>query len=667
MLAFYDRVMLSYASMTVDGAKAHTMSDLAGRSQMALEVTPVLTAEARDQRLYEAVLAFRAGEYTEAEAEARRLLKAVPGFFPAALLLGMIAARTKRAAEGIELLREAIALDRRSVEARNELSSLLRAAGRNDEAVVEAKHAVRLQPEDSGSHNNLGVCYLAAGRVPLAMTHFKKAISLEPQVALFHHNLGLALEQQSRDVEAIGAFQHALSLDPAYAETHAHLGRLMYQHGEPEEAAKCYERAAALQSDKTIAAINRAEVLIQQGHAAAAEDCVRQAIAADPGADLAWQVLGVLQQRCGRFDEAIESLKRAIELQPKRVSAYVSLVLGKKIGPADASLVQGMLALVDDGSLAPSSRSSVHYALGKAYDDLCEYESAMRHFNKANELAAEQMRDAGRSFDRRGHKAVVDQIISGFTADFFARHAADGSDSDLPILIIGMPRSGTTLVEQIVSSHRDIGAAGEQSFWIDRLRHSGLTNAALTGALPPAEVRRHAADYVALLRAAAPAAHRVTDKMPGNFLILGLIHLALPNARIIHCRRDPIDTCLSIYCTPFGNPIDFAHDRADIVFYYEQYARLMEYWRRVIPEDRLLDIGYETLVANPEHMTRKMIEFCGLDWDEACLRHERNEHIIMTPSLWQARQPVYRDAVARWRRYENWLGEFGRLRADAPA
>ena len=149
--------------------------------------------------------------------------------------------------------------------------------------------------------------------------------------------------------------------------------------------------------------------------------------------------------------------------------------------------------------------------------------------------------------------------------------------------------------------------------------------------------------------------------MPANFLALGLIHLALPRARIIHVRRDPIDTCLSIYTTPFGNPLDFAHDRADIVFYYEQYLRLMARWREVIPPDRLLDIDYEALVADPEPVARAMVAFCGLDWDEACLRPERNEHIIMTPSVWQARQPVYKSAAGRWRRYEPWLGDFCRL------
>jgi tetratricopeptide (TPR) repeat protein len=625
------------------------------------EMSSALTAEARDQRLYDAVLAFRAGNYDEAESQARQLAATVPGFFPSVLLLGMVAARTGRAPEGIALLREATALDRRSIEARNELASLLRSEGKNDEALAEAKHAVRLQPKDAGSHNNLGLCYLAAGRVPLAIVHLKRAIALNGDAAMFHHNLGLALEQQSRDAEATAAFRHALSLDSGHAEALAHLGRLLYQHGQPEEAAECYERAAALQPNATIAAINEAEALLQQGHIGEAEDRLRQAILADPRSDLAHHVLGVLLQRHGRFDEAIESLERAIELHPRRVSAYLSLSLGKKFNAADAWLIQGMLALVDDASLAPQERSWLHYALGKACDDLEDYQGAIRHFDQANEIEAQRMRVAGRSFDRRSHRAGIDQAISGFTADFFARHRVTGSESDLPVLIVGMPRSGTTLIEQILSSHRDIGAAGELSFWID---HQGLVGTALADATQPDQLGQVAEDYVALLRIAGPASRLVTDKMPANFLVLGLIQLSLPQARIIHCRRDPVDTCLSIWSTAFGNPLDFAHDRGDLVFYYEQYARLMAHWRQVIPTDRLFEIDYEDLVSDTEPAIRAMIAFCGLDWDDACLRHEQNKHFIMTPSLWQARQPVYRDAIARWRRYEKWLGEFrGLLKA----
>ncbi len=634
----------------------------AATSQPAAEDSLSLTTQARDQRLYDAVLAYRDGKYDAAEAAARRLAATAPDFFPAVLLLGMVAARTGRGAEGIEWLRKAVGLDRRSVEAHNELAGVLRAEGRSDEAVAEAKHAVRLAPDDPGSHNNLGLSYLTAGRVPLAINHFKQAIALRRDAAMFHHNLGLAFERQSRDLEAIAAFRHALSLDVGHPETFTHLGRLLYQHGEPEEAARCYERAAVLQPDATIAAINRAEALIQHGRAVEAALCLRRALAADPRSDLGHQVLGVLLQRLGRFDEATASLERAIALQPKRISAYVALVRGKRIGPADDQLLQGMLALVDDGTLSGHDRSRLHYALGKAWDDLGDCASAIRHFDRAHAIEADQMRRAGRSFDRRAHKAGVDRTIAGFTADFFLHRWAEASAGDLPVLVVGMPRSGTTLVEQILSSHRNIGGAGELSFWTDRQALAGL---ALSGGLHPDRLRRLADEYIALLRAAAPAARRVTDKMPANFLVLGLVHLALPQARIIHCRRNPIDTCLSIYSTAFGNPLDFAHDRGDIVFYYEQYARLMTHWRQALPAACLFEMDYEALVANPESVTRAMIAFCGLDWDDACLSPERNEHIIMTPSVWQARQPVYRDAADRWSRYESWLGDFRRLRDEA--
>ncbi|HSY46824.1 MAG TPA: sulfotransferase [Steroidobacteraceae bacterium] len=615
-----------------------------------------LSAEERDQRLYQAVLAYRSARYAEADAAARELRAAVADFFPALLLGGMVAGKCGRGAEGIALLREAVALDPQSAEARSELASLLRSEGRHDAAIAAAKQALRLKPEDAGNHNDLGLCYLAAGRVPLAIKELTRALALKPDAPMFHHNLGLALQQQSRDFEAIAAFRRAVALDGDNTEAHAHLGQLLYQHGQPQEATQCYERAAALQPNRAVAAVQTAEALVQQGRTADAESCLRTTLAADPQADLVHQVLGVLLQRLGRFAEARASLERAIELQPRRISAYASLVRGQRIGAADAPLVAAMQRLVHEPTLPARDRSSLHFALGKACDDLGDYKAAIGHFDRANEIESEWMRAAGRWFDRRARAAFVDQMIASFPPGRGAR-AVGGSRSELPALIVGMPRSGTTLVEQILSNHRDIGAAGELSYWTD------WPVAGTPIGAPPDDARGRelAESYLALLRKAAPDARRVTDKMPVNFLVLGLIHRLLPAARIIHCRRHPVDTCLSIYSTPVGNPLDFAHDRSHLVFYYEQYLRLMAHWRVVIPAGQLLEIDYERLVSEPEEVTRRLVAFCGLEWDAACLEHERSEHLIMTPSVWQARQPVYRDALERWRRYEPWLGAFRRL------
>jgi tetratricopeptide (TPR) repeat protein len=481
---------------------------------------------------------------------------------------------------------------------------------------------------------------------------------------MFHHNLGLALRLQSRDLEAMAAHRRALDLDPNHAEALAHLGQLLFQHGQPGEAAECYERAAKCQPDATLSAIYTAEMLIQAGRGEEAEACLQRALEGNPDSDLLHQVLGVLLQRLGHFVEANEALARAASLQPRRTAIYVSLVGGKKIGREDDCLIDGMRNLLRDQSLSLQDRSRVHFALGKAMEDLEEYEEAIKHFDRAHQAEAERMRQSGRSFDRRALKASIDQAMDGFTTEFFVRNRNAGSADDLPVFIIGMPRSGTTLVEQILSRHRQFGAGGELSYWSDM---QGIA-AEVLRATPPPESLRHAAErYRNLLRIVAPAARRVTDKMPGNFIHLGPIHLALPNARVIHVRRDARDVCLSIWSTPFGNPIDFAHDRGDLVFYYQQYARLMEHWRVTLPSSRLLEIQYESLVADSEPVARAMIEFCGLDWDDACLSPERSAHIIMTPSVWQARQPIYRHAAGRWRHYTKWLADFGRLRpSDTP-
>ncbi len=414
------------------------------------------------------MLAYQAGRYEEAEGEARALRSAVADFFPAVLLLGMIAGKTGRSAEGIELLRAAVALDHRSAEARGELAALLRAAGRQDEAVAAARHALRLQPKDAGAHNNLGLCYLAAGRVPAALTHLQRAIALKPEAAAFHHNLGLALRQQARDFEAIGAFRASLSLVETNSDAHAHLGQLLVQHGAAAEGAGHYERAAALQPDRSLAAVHRAEGLIGQGRSAQAEECLRAALRAEPRADLAHQVLGVLLQQLGRFDEASASFERAIEAQPRRISAYTHLVRGRRIGAGEAALLEIMQRLVRDRSLAARERSALHFSLGKACEDLGDYKGAIGHFDRANEIEQESLRQAGRWFDRRARADFVDRTIADYPAGCFARFGPQACDSELPILIVGMPRSGTTLIEQILSSHPAIGAAGEVRYWTDR-------------------------------------------------------------------------------------------------------------------------------------------------------------------------------------------------------
>jgi Sulfotransferase family len=311
-------------------------------------------------------------------------------------------------------------------------------------------------------------------------------------------------------------------------------------------------------------------------------------------------------------------------------------------------------------SITKQEAVHVHFALGKAYDDLGEYGRAIEHFDQANSLKKRM----DKYYDGNAHADLVDRLISRFTPEFFARNKDMAHDWDVPVLIVGMPRSGTTLAEQILSSHPDVTPGGELTFWPDHAPDFGVDR---HGRIDPVWMRETQAAYQARLSQISTTARRVTDKLPQNFQNVGLLHAAFPRAHVIHCRRDPMDTCLSIYFTYFAKRMDFSFDREWIVDFYQQYARLTEHWLNVLPSSCLLEVKYEELVAAPEPLIRRMIDFCGLEWDDACLRPEQNQRVVKTASVWQARQPIYGTSVSRWRHYEPWLGVFNRLLPTALA
>jgi hypothetical protein len=277
----------------------------------------------------------------------------------------------------------------------------------------------------------------------------------------------------------------------------------------------------------------------------------------------------------------------------------------------------------------------------------------MRHFEVANRLRGRKAK-----FDRVAFATECDRLAERFTPELLAANRAFGCDDETPLLILGMPRSGTTLVEQIVSRHPAIAPGSELPFWLKRPDTPAIADATRLTAAAAQDLSR---EYLAALRRIGPQAARVTDKSPFNFHCLGLIHLLLPKARVIHCRRHLVDTCLSMYFLPFGQRLDFISDKGDLAFAYHRYARLMEHWRALLPPDRFIDVDYEELATDRERVTRRLIAFTGLDWHDACLEPERNERPVRTLSVWQVRQPVYTTSVARWRHYEPWLGELRQL------
>jgi hypothetical protein len=316
-----------------------------------------------------------------------------------------------------------------------------------------------------------------------------------------------------------------------------------------------------------------------------------------------------------------------------------------------------MQAALSTPGLEAGQRQRVHLAIGKTAEDLGDYRLAMQHFD-----AADTVRRSCVSFDSAAFSNLIDRLIVLCTPELVARAPELGSSDATPVLIIGMPRSGTTLVEQIVSMHPEVGAGGELNFWNERGAEWHRSDAVENSATGEKQLviseflAKAAADYLRVLHKIAPKAARVTDKMPFNFLWAGMIHMAFPRATIIHCRRAAIDTALSIHQTHFHPILAFPTGGAELVAYFRDYQRLIDHWRSVLPSDRFVEVDYEELTSEPEPVIRRIIAACGLAWHDNCLRPESNPRAVKTPSKWQTRQPIYRTSVERWRRYEPWLG-----------
>jgi tetratricopeptide (TPR) repeat protein len=599
-------------------------------------------------------LAYQDGRFETAQDLCKRLLDRAPRFAPALLLLGQVAAKTGRTDASIPLLQSALKADPHSLETHNELATLLRTTGRIADSIAVSEQTISLRSDDVTALNNLGLCYLAQRQYNASAASLERAIAAAPSIPGLHLNLGFVRQMQGQEARAAESYRSALSLAPDYAEAYARLGQVMLLQGQRDHALKNFDRAqTSTTRGTTEAAVRVAGIIAGAGQAERAEKLLRNVVVRDTTSSLAHLHLGRIQQQRGLFADAIANFEAALRLNPKLSSAWLGIVSCGRV--TDPALVERMTAALRQYGSGPTDAADLYYALGKACDDLDDVASAMRHYDTANRIAEQRLRRSGSPINVARHNEAIDGLIAGYTKEFLTENSISSPDNELPILIVGMIRSGTTLVEQIISSHRAVGAGGELTFWGERAQNEV---AALQGTLDSQSLNFLAQNYCALLHALAPDAVRVTDKMPINFMVLGLIRMAMPQARIIHCRRHPVDTCLSIYMTPYQRSPDFAHNRATIVAYYRSYEKLMTHWRNVLPPHRFFEVSYEDLVTNREKVTREMIAFCGLEWDDACLRPEQNARAVATPSVWQTRQPVYHSSLARWRRYERWLNEF---------
>ena len=655
-----------------------------GRGAKAAQQAQALFSEALD--------ALRAGRTAEGEQGLRQVLAADPRHGDALQVLGVLAAQAGRFDQAADCFRRASGARPGDPTARYNLGNALKDSGRLEEAVTAYRNAVVLKPDYAEAHNNLGVVLQELGRDAEAVQVYERARALHPAYVEAHFNLGNALKAQGRHEPAVEAYAQALALRPDYAQAHNNQGVALKMAGRLEEAVTAFGRAVAIQPDYADAYSNLGVALQVLGRSQAAVDAYARAIDLNPTSAEAHNNLGVALKGLGRFDEADAAYARALDLRPDYAEAHINMAVSaeehgrpeaarasadralaldpgsghawyvrsnlKTFAPGDPDLaaMQALLAPGQVERLNVDDHARLEYALAKACIDQGDADRTFAHLD-----AGARIKRAGLSYDGPTAARWMAQIAGTFTPDLLARLAGAGDPSDLPIFVLGMPRSGTSLVEQILASHPKVHGAGELNLVEHLVRGPppeglGMAYPRDAPGLTREVVGQLGRDYVARLSELAQGHARVVDKLPGNFHFAGLIWLMAPNARIIHCRRDPVDTCFSCYSKLFTDGQPFTYDLAELGHYYRAYDALMDHWRAVLPGDRFIEIQYEALVDDLEGETRRLLAACGLDWDEACARFHETRRPVRTASTAQVRRPLYRSSLGRWRAFEAHLG-----------
>lgn len=685
---------------------------------------PVTLSLPLDQALALVDQHLQAGRLPAAESICREILRAQPDCAPALHLLGLVAYRAGQLPLAIELTQRAISADGTVALFHCNLGEMYRLAGQRDGALAAGRRALAIDPRFAQAANNVGIVHYERDEFDAAAAHYRQAIALAPNYAEAHSNLGNALRAQKKYDEALPAYQRALQLRPNYADAISNMGTALREMGRAAEAEAAYRQALAIKPDdpniinnlalslKEAERLEEADALLTRSlsldpsnaktltylalvnlarkRTAKAERTARQALALipdDPDAVNAFGLvryeqenldealalfrravalkptfadahnnIGNLLKEAGKLDEACEAYERVLKLDPNEAAYYVNFSDAKRFVAGDPHLAT-MEELARRSTLSETAQYQLDFALAKAYDDIGRFDEAFARMHRANIIKRRRL-----VYDEAQMLGLFDRIRAAFDQDLFEARSGVACPSELPIFVIGMPRSGTTLIEQILASHPAIHGAGELSDFDELAKRmsdapgNAFRHPEDTRLIAPVHLRELGEAYLARQRERAPGAERVTDKMPANFLYAGLIHLALPRARIIHVLRDPRDTCLSCYSKLFTAEQNFAYDLGELGRYYRKYAELMAHWRAVLPAGSMLEIRYEDVVADLEASARLLIAHCGLDWHPDCVAFHKTQRPIRTASASQVRRPIYRTSEGRWRAYEDHLG-----------
>ena len=621
------------------------------------------------------------------------ILKIDASILEAKNALAYIYTMSKNHAKASNQLKAILQFDNNNANAHHNLANSLNEQNLLDESVIHYQEAIKLNPNFIDSYiqcglvmlkkknyisaidylqqalsldrfnpkalYSIGITYAENGEFAIAIEYLSNAVKFAPNNNEYHLCLAKALEGAEAFHEADIQYHHTCSKFPSYLDAFLAYGSLLVKNRYYDQALECYSRANELAPQNTDILDHIGNIYLSLANIEMAIYYFNSALKLEPFRISSLVGIEQAYQEAGKTDDAINVCHKIISIDKNQPIGFLLESRIKKSKPHDG-LAEHLQTLLTQPKLEDEDKIDINFALGKIYDDHSNYEKAFMHYAEANALRNQKL-----DYDIKENEDRFSKLIEVFDADFFNQHQNLGVESNKPIFIVGMPRSATTLTEQIISSHPDVLAAGEVRFWGDTQKalpyviNSKSDYPYCVQDLLPAHVRKIADDYEKTLikiSGAQPSSmpKHFTDKMPQNFVNLGLIALVYPNAKIIHTQRDPIDTCLSIFFQSFNDSHSYAFDLKNLGTYYKQYQRLMAHWHKVLP-GRIFDINYADTIADPEYWSRKLLSYIELKWSDACLTPHKLERSVKTASHWQVRQPIYKTSVQRWKNYEAYI------------
>lgn len=614
------------------------------------------------ERLGRAIQLHQAGQLEEAESLYRGLLEDAPEQPETLHALGLLLHQKGDQTAAVDFLRRSLAAAGPRPGILGNLGAVCLAAGHVADAATYCQEAVRIAPGLAMAQYNLGAALFRLGQLEEAELALREAVRLMPGDIVARCTLGNTLQLLGKQTEALALLQETSRMAPADPRVHHDLGAGLLAAGQSEAAAEHLREAVRLKPDFVEALDNLGLALRQLDQLDEAIESYHAAVRLAPAYIRGHINLGNAFESQGNVERALAAFEEARRHDPFNAQAIFGL--SKLVAAGRFEFEQSDLAAIarkaDQPNLLSEEHYFLHFALAAVFDRSRDYGRAFEHYRQGNEIRLQMERRRGVDFDADAHDRFVDRIISVFTPAYFERIRSFGSSSKLPIFVVGMMRSGTTLAEQILASHAHVHGAGELPDMENLIAKLSKQQGA---AVRFPEVMEHlnadtskaaASDYETSLRRHGGEACRVVDKLPRNFLHLGVIATLFPEASVVHCVRDPIDTCLSIFMQNFGGSFPYAWSLHHMGRYYRAYQRLMAHWAQVLPAP-IFELNYERLIDKQHATSRELVAFCGLDWDERCLSFHQTDRAVRTPSAMQVRKPLYRNAIGRWRNYEAYL------------